>query len=393
MIVAVCGTFLLLVVALLGRWRRSIELTVDHATELTPKTRIEGQPIRRTIFPVAVGVLLLWVVGAHFCLPLSLAYLDTSNARVAAFNVQHLHQSRQVSGEYILIIEGSSLTNHGVDGAALEQSLRASGFPVTVLQLSLSGANHLERLQLLQNFASALSPSDWQRLRQSRLILAHEVQALYDRDPLLNYWNNSFTAQTLGYSNPSNLPILLDWLAHRYDFRELWNRRSYLHLAAIQFLYNALRISYLQRLDAADSVSPVAGFDPAPKRPDFHPPGLLPLDFPQQWNLAGRQAYDRVTYWNTARDAAFRSVFNGRVQSELFFSFPGWLSYEFNYDNWWSSAHPAQLFFNGNKPEVRERLRDPGFWNDPGHLTSSGAEIYTEELTEFLKKHWAAQPG
>jgi len=32
---------------------------------------------------------------------------------------------------------------------------------VTVIQLSLSGANHLERLQLLQNFADSLSSSDW----------------------------------------------------------------------------------------------------------------------------------------------------------------------------------------------------------------------------------------
>jgi hypothetical protein len=333
------------------------------------------------------------MVGAHFWLPLPLAYLNTTSAQVTAFCLEHLHESQPVPGEYILIIEGSSVTTRGVNGGALERSLRAAGVPVTVLQLSLSGANHLERLQLLQNFANSLSSSDWNRLRQSRLILGHEVQALYDRDPLLNYGNNPFTPNTLAYSNPDNLPILVNWITNRYDLRELWNRRFELQLIATQFLYNALRISYLQLRDTAKVAVLTAGFQPETKRADFQPVGLLPIDFPPDPILSGRQAYSRVTRWNGTRDAAFRSIFKGTVRSELFFSLPGWLSYEFNYDNWWANAHPDQLFFNGNRPQIRTRLREPGLWNDPGHLANSGAEIYTEELAAFLKDHWPAQPG
>jgi hypothetical protein len=372
MIIGVFGALLLLIVTILGR--------------------VEGHPALRKFFLAGVSVLLLWFVGVHFLLPLQSAYRSTPSAQVAAFNVQHLHQSQPVPDEYILIIEGSSVTTRGVDGATLERSLRAAGVPVTVIQLSLSGANHLERLQLLQNFADALRPSDWQRLRESRLILGHEVQALYDRDPLLNYGNNPFTPTTLAYSNPDNLPVLVNWILGRYDVRELWHRRSDLQLTGIQFLYNALRISYLQ-LREITGASPTAGFQPAPKRSDFQPTGLLPIDFPREAKLSGRQAYPRVTGWNTTRDATFRSIFRGLVRSELFFSLPGWLPYEFDYDNWWSMAHPNQLFFNGNRPEIRKRLRDPALWNDPGHLASSGAEIYTEQLAEFLKGHWPAQPG
>jgi hypothetical protein len=338
-------------------------------------------------------VLLVWMVGADFWLPLPLAFLNTTSAQVTAFCVEHLHQSRPVPGEYILIIEGSSVTTRGVDGAALERSLRRAGIPVTVIQLSLSGANHLERLQLLQNFADSLSSSDWKRLRESRLILGHEVQALYDRDPLLNYGNNPFTPTTLAYSNPDNLPTLLNWITGRYDLRELWNRRSELQLIATQFLYNALRISYLQLWDTANRAAPCAGFQPHPKRADFRPAGLLPIDFPPDPILSGRQAYPRVTRWNAIRDAAFRSIFKGAVRSELFFSLPGWLAYEFNYDNWWSHAHPDQLFFNGNGSQIRSRLREPGLWNDPGHLADSGAEIYTEEFAQFLRQNWPAQSG
>jgi hypothetical protein len=385
MTIGVLGTLLLLVVTLLGRWSRS--------TQLTSRTPAEERPVRTGMFLVALGVLLFWMVGAHFWLPLPLAYLNTTSAQVTAFCLEHLHESQPVPGEYILIIEGSSVTTRGVNGGALERSLRAAGVPVTVLQLSLSGANHLERLQLLQNFANSLSSSDWNRLRQSRLILGHEVQALYDRDPLLNYGNNPFTPNTLAYSNPDNLPILVNWITNRYDLRELWNRRFELQLIATQFLYNALRISYLQLRDTAKVAVLTAGFQPETKRADFQPVGLLPIDFPPDPILSGRQAYSRVTRWNGARDAAFRSIFKGAVRSELFFSLPGWLSYEFNYDNWWANAHPDQLFFNGNRPQIRTRLREPGLWNDPGHLANSGAEIYTEELAAFLKDHWPAQPG
>ena len=397
MTVGILGTFLLLVVALLGGWSRSTRLTVDGSTESSTelaRTQLAAEdPAHAKMLVAGLVVLLVWMVGAHFWLPLPLAFLNTTSAQVTAFCVEHLHQSRPLPGEYILIIEGSSVTTRGVDGGALERSLRTAGIPVTVIQLSLSGANHLERLQLLQNFADSLSSSDWKRLRKARLILGHEVQALYDRDPLLNYGNNPFTPTTLAYSNPDNLPTLLNWITGRYDLRELWNRRSELQLIATQFLYNALRISYLQLWDTANRAAPCAGFQPHPKRADFQPAGLLPIDFPPDPILSGRQAYPRVTRWNAVRDAAFRSIFKGAVRSELFFSLPGWLAYEFNYDNWWSHAHPDQLFFNGNGSQIRSRLREPGLWNDPGHLADSGAEIYTEEFAQFLRQNWPAQSG
>jgi len=68
--------------------------------------------------------------------------------------------------------------------------------------------------------------------------------------------------------------------------------------------------------------------------------------------------------------------------SELFFSLPA-AGVRIQLDNWWSHAHPDQLFFTGNGSQVRSRLREPGLWNDPGHLADSGAEIYTEEFAQF----------
>ncbi len=400
MIVGVVGSFLLLIVTVIGQWSRSArrtavrsELAPGDSSELKSGALVERPSGRARMFLVAIGVLFLWIVGTHFWLPLPLAYRSTGSAQVAAFCVKHLRESQPIPGEYILIIEGSSATTRGIDGLRLEERLRAAGVRATVLQLCLAGANHLQRMQLLQNFSNALSTQDWERLGKSRLIFCHEVQALYDRDPLLNYYSNAFTAETLAYSNPDNLPTLLKWLMSRYDLRELWNRRYELQLIAVQFLYNALRISYLQNLTGSNDLIATAGFQPAPRRADFKPNGSLPIDFPREPNITGRQAYSRITRWNTVRDADLRQLFRGLVRSEVFFSLPGWLSYEFNYDHWWSSAHPNQLFFNGNRPQIRARLREPELWNDPGHLADSGAEIYTEEFAQFLKEHWLAQPG
>src|SRR5258708_28679830 len=65
------------------------------------------RPPRSTLFPyttlfrsarariilIGIGVLLLWMIGAHFFLPLSLAYRGTPSAQLAAFCIEHLHQS------------------------------------------------------------------------------------------------------------------------------------------------------------------------------------------------------------------------------------------------------------------------------------------------------------
>ena len=118
MIVGILGTLLLLVVALLGRWSRSTELKTGRSIELARTQLAAKDPGHAKMLVTGLVVLLVWMVGAHFWLPLPLAFLNTTSAQVTAFCVEHLHQSRPVPGEYILIIEGSSVTSRGVDGAA-----------------------------------------------------------------------------------------------------------------------------------------------------------------------------------------------------------------------------------------------------------------------------------
>ncbi len=89
MTVGILGTFLLLLVALLGRWSRSARITVDGSTESSTelaRTQLAAEdPAPAKMLVAGLVVLLAWMVGAHFWLPLLLAFLNTTSAQVTAF--------------------------------------------------------------------------------------------------------------------------------------------------------------------------------------------------------------------------------------------------------------------------------------------------------------------
>jgi len=95
MIVGVIGTFLLLIVALLGRWSRSTKLAAGRSAEFRPRVSGENQVGSRENVGCRFSCLVAWMLEHTFWLPLSLAFLNTTSAQVTAFCVEHLHQSRR----------------------------------------------------------------------------------------------------------------------------------------------------------------------------------------------------------------------------------------------------------------------------------------------------------
>lgn len=57
----------------------------------------------------------------------------------------------QTIEDNIIVIDGGSYAHRAIDGKALEDSLNAKGFKVSVFQSSLPGANHFERARLLES--------------------------------------------------------------------------------------------------------------------------------------------------------------------------------------------------------------------------------------------------
>jgi len=64
MIVGVIGTFLLLIVALLGRWSRSTKLAAGRSAEFRPRVSGEIKSARAKMLVAGLVVLLAWMVGA-----------------------------------------------------------------------------------------------------------------------------------------------------------------------------------------------------------------------------------------------------------------------------------------------------------------------------------------
>jgi len=130
-----------------------------------------------------------------FC-PLEPSYRSALSSRVAFSALAKLKSVQgQPLASYIFLIEGSSVTSRGIDGEAIERYLRKEGISAMVIQLSLDGANHIEHYEILRQFCSQLTPDLWHRIRGSTVVLCHEVEAIYDYDPLNNIRQNFFTTR------------------------------------------------------------------------------------------------------------------------------------------------------------------------------------------------------
>ena len=119
MTVGILGTFLLLVVALLGGWSRSTRLTVDGSTESSTelaRTQLAAEdPAHAKMLVAGLVVLLVWMVGAHFWLPLPLAFLNTTSAQVTAFCVEHLPELLRAFGRGWTIGQLAGIPRNQID--------------------------------------------------------------------------------------------------------------------------------------------------------------------------------------------------------------------------------------------------------------------------------------
>ena len=194
---------------------------------------------------VTIVAIELWIATIDRFLPLQNSYPEALTSRVALYAIDKF--SRSNAAKYLFLIEGSSVTTRGLNGDLLEERLRAEGIPATVIQISLNGANHLERLEILKEFVGGLSLSDKARLAQSKVVFCREVEAGYDRSPFNHVESNQFTDRTLAYINVRNFPEICHWLFGRYGLEEVVQHRDLLGALVTHELFNLFRIGYFQR--------------------------------------------------------------------------------------------------------------------------------------------------
>lgn len=136
--------------------------------------------------------------GLAFALPRLGLVADLQQNQMLKFLVE-AHSDKP-----ILLLVGSSLTQYGIDEAALETALAAQGHDVTVLRLGFGGMSIPERIYYLRHYL-ALSG-------QRPAAVLFEVSGYYDLHPLQQLAQNPFSRREIAAMDLGNLRLSLAWL-------------------------------------------------------------------------------------------------------------------------------------------------------------------------------------
>jgi hypothetical protein len=338
--------------------------------------------------PLLVGILVpmaLWIAVVNYLFPLPDSYPDSPAGGLVAQGIQKLDPQALARAHYLFIIEGSSVTKYGLDGALVQSRLNEKGIPAIVVQLSAGGANHAERYEFLREFVDALSPEQFQRLHHLTVILCREVELGYDKNPLNNLLRNGSTGRSLRYLLPVNFNTFSRWLVLKFGPAQ-WLRE---HTTLGEFLgcelFNAFRIGYLLRVEnlpPTTKTEPFIAYDT--QSPGFAPAGSLypSPDLVLDKGLVAQ--FKENIPWQRRRDADFQKVFRGLVKSQCYFAFPTWFKTNSAYNIWKHRTTKDHLFFDGAQTPLVDQLNNPALWYDELHLQRPGAKIYSEAFADYL---------
>ena len=364
MVVAILGSILLILIA-----------------GLNPKRK--PALVRCFVYGSTLG--LLWLIAIQLFAPLARSFPDAATSRVAEFGKERIKTSEASLGQYVLVIEGSSPTSRGLDGDLLETQLRASGIAASVIQLSLDGANHLERLQILRQFVQGLGATEVERLKQARVILCREVEFNYDRDPFNKVESNAFSDRTLSYINVQNLPEIVRWFGLNSGWKGLIRKRGLIGSLAAMETFNLFRVGYLERIEKGSLLPPQNGYLPREtSAADFNPSGPLPVSIPVGSSKSELKLFRSTVPWVAARDAEYARLFDKIGVTQFFFSVTGWHGSMIRYNAWLAQSTEPQHFFNGDTEALRQSLADPRLWSDEVHLRPAGARIFTLAFANYF---------
>jgi len=343
--------------------------------------------------PSLRGAAAVWIVGLlafvalRAIVPERFVFPDSEVSRRVRAQVRHLLRSKDWRDRPIIILEGSSLTQFGVDGEELERGLAKRGLDATVLQFSLSGANHLERLHMLDVFLGELSPEQRESFRKARVLLLGEVSDSYDENPLFLFEKEAYTGRSLVYLGPSN--ALAAWRAYRLRGERPWAVFWPLveHAALNEFcvgVFSDMRPPDRKKRAASffaltgtkgkfDYAKTIAAYDSDPETeagPEAFP-GRLPYP---QW----------VSYYELS---------HGRLGDFVdhmgFFALPSLEAGRRLYQTAFAAHLPPHTAMIGPPARtIMERLRGPGYWFDGVHPQGEGAKIFTGWLADEIVEQW-----
>ncbi|MFI0347716.1 MAG: hypothetical protein ACH346_02925 [Chthoniobacterales bacterium] len=150
-----------------------------------------------------IVLVLLGFIGMRSMIPEDWIYPEADAVTRVCAQIEHLLSTKNWQRKPILILEGTSATAYGVNGRMLEKLLAAQGVDVTVLQFSLVGANHFERLWMLNLFFQKMGTEHREEMKHAPTILLSEVFDAYDKEPLYLFQKEAYSHRAITWASPT----------------------------------------------------------------------------------------------------------------------------------------------------------------------------------------------
>ena len=327
----------------------------------------------------------LWLLAINIWMPAQTSYLDSPAPGLVLKAKQKLDAQNLAGFQYVILVEGSSLTMNGFDGNRVQTVLTEHGIPALVLQFSYAGANHPERYQFLKEFMRALRPDQIDALRRTKVILCREVEVGYDTNPLRGFLSNGSTGRSMRYLGPDTFPVVFSWLALKFGAIDWFKKHNLLADLAGCGLFNLFHVGYVPRIQEAPPTDKTEPFLPnITQSPTFKANGSLATVADAVLDERSAANFTSNLPWQKKRDHDFREIFQGLITSECYFTFPSWSKFDADYNAWKRRQSGNSLFFDGTDRQLVKELDQPWLWYDQLHLQLPGAEIYSEAFAKYL---------
>ena len=343
--------------------------------------RVDAKRQQRFLVPslvfggVATVIVLGWSARAA-------DYYPSSHAlRLAKrVSIELTEAARDPELERVLLIEGSSYTARGLDGAMLARLLtRGDGIKTAVVQMSLDGANHFERSWLLGVALEQLDDTERKSLAGKDVTLLLEIQRGYDLAPLNGFVRNLRTWRTYAYMTPANT---LDGLRAVGSLgpRAPESVSTLLAPAVEHAAINAIGVGLAQRGEYLGNVKPGGGYQPLArsKRGYRHGTGMAEVLKAARAMNGSPPPVMEATHWITdIRMPRYRAQIGDFLDAAAFFAVPSTEVADLEYVSAFCARMTELPCIEYRDPALLKRLQRKPDWNDARHMRVSGARKFT----------------
>ncbi len=278
----------------------------------------------------------------------------------------------------IILLVGSSLTQHGIDRDLLAERLLAAGHPVTIGRLGFGGMSIPERYHYASQYLAAAR-------RRPSLVL-FEISAYYEVEPLKQLQQNLYSDQEVAGMGFDTTWFSLAWVLGQGDDLPLAQRITLASEVLRHFLLNVVHAGFAQRGIMRDARLVPKSFDSAEQKrmslgDEFLARALaravIPLDDPPRGAIPSRWLVDIL-------DREIEMFRGDGATGFGFYQTPTTLPQEFTYALRFCAATSAYPCILADDPTLHAGLSHDSDWYDEYHLIGPGRRLYTLWLADRL---------